>query len=161
MIVLKSYKDYYDLITENVLVPFKAEAKFVSHMEQYFLVHSAKLSDIDSTEHIYFGAEEKLTLENLKKMCASAWEDGLKDVVPYYGHRNSDVTVILFCDSVEEDVLANYKKIRYSKSYKFMIYGLSNFKLVIADLSSETVVANRFGAETKGFIKKFIKKCSS
>ena len=56
--LLPSYKQYYDIYTENILSPFKAEAKFVSHQEQYFLVHSAKLSDIDSTEHIYFASEE-------------------------------------------------------------------------------------------------------
>ncbi|MCQ2612071.1 MAG: hypothetical protein MJ183_00530 [Treponemataceae bacterium] len=158
--LLPSYKEYYDLISENILPPFKAEAKFVSHVEQYFLVHSAKLSDIDSTEHLYFAAEENLSLEKLSDMAKLAWEDGLKDVVPYYGHRNSDVTVIVVCDSADEDVAANVKKIRYSKTYKFMIYGWSNFKLVVVDLKSGKVFSNGQGAETKGFIRKFMKKCS-
>ncbi len=158
--LLPSYKVYYDLISENILPPFKAEAKFVSHLEQYFLVHSAKLSDIDSSEHLYFAAEDNLSLEKLSDMAKLAWEDGLKDVVPYYGHRNSDVTVIVVCDSADEDVAANVKKIRYSKTYKFMIYGWSNFKLVVVDLKSGKVFSNGQGAETKDFIRKFMKKCS-
>lgn len=159
--LLPSYTDYYDLITENILPPFKAEAKFVSHMEQYFLVHSAKLSDIDSTEHIYFATEESLSFERLSELSKIAWEEGLKTVTPYYGHRNSDVTVIVLCDNADDEVIKKCKKIRYSKSYKFMIYGWSNFKLVVADLKTGNVVTNNFGSEIKGFIKKFIKKCTS
>lgn len=158
--LLPSYKEYYDLITENVLPPFKAEAKFVSHVEQYFLVHAAKLSDIDSSEHIYFAAEENLSFEKLNELSKLAWEDGLKDVVPYYGHRNSDVSVIVFTDNADEEVLKKCKKIKYSKSYKFMIHGWSSFKLVVVDLKSLKTVSNQQGAETKDFIKKFLKKCS-
>lgn len=158
--LLPSYKEYYDLITENVLPPFKAEAKFVSHVEQYFLVHAAKLSDIDSTEHLYFAAEENLSFEKLSELARIAWEDGLKTVVPYYGHRNSDVSVIVFTDNADVEVLKNCKKVRYSKTYKFMLHGWSNFKLVVVDLKSGKTVSNNQGAETKDFIKKFLKKCS-
>lgn len=159
--LLPSYKEYYDVNRDNVLSPFKAEAKFVSHVEQYFLVHAAKLSDIDSTEHIYFAAQEKLALEELKEMSAKAWEDGLKSVVPYYGHRNSDVTVIVLCDEVEPEVLKGCRKIKFSKSYKYTIYGWSNFKLVVVDMKNNKVVSNFKGEDTKSFIKKFIKKCAS
>lgn len=158
--LLPSYKEYYDLITEDVLPPFKAEAKFVSHVEQYFLVHAAKLSDIDSTEHIYFAAEENLSFEKLSELAKTAWEDGLKSVVPYYGHRNSDVSVIVFTDNADAEVLKNCRKVRYSKTYKFMLHGWSNFKLVVVDLKSKKTVSNNQGAETKDFIKKFLKKCS-
>lgn len=154
------YKDYYDVSTENVLPPFKVEAKFISHIEQYFIVHSAKLSDIDSTEHLYFAAEDKLTFEDLYKMSEDAWNEGLKSVTPYYGHRNSDVTVIAICNEADEEVLKNCKKIKFSKTYKFMLHGWSNFKLIVIDIKSGKVVSNRFGAETKDYLKKFVKKCS-
>lgn len=159
--LLPMYKEYYDITTEEVLAPFKAEAKFVSHIEQYFLVHAAKLSDIDSTEHMYFSAEEKLSFDALAEMSKKAWEDGMKSVTPYYGHRNSDVTVVVLADEADEEVLKNCKKIKYSKSYKFTLYGWSNFKLVVADLKTGKVVSNFQGAETKDYIKKFLKKCSS
>ena len=64
--LLPSYEGYYDIVRENVLPPFAAEAKFISHQEQYFLVHSAKLSDIDSQEHIYFSTKTSLSFEELK-----------------------------------------------------------------------------------------------
>lgn len=156
--LLPSYMGYYDVAKEGVSPPFKAEAKFVSHVEQYFLVHAAKLSDIDSKETIYFAAEEKLSLEKLKEMSKIAWENGIKDVVPYYGHRNSDVAVVVIADELDDNVLKNVKKIKYQKTYKFMLFGWSNFKLVVVDMKSKKVVSNRFGEETKDFIKKFVKK---
>lgn len=159
--LLPFYKGYYDVVTENVLPPFKAEANFVSHAEQYFLVHSAKLSDIDSKEFIYFGAEETLSFEQLSAMSLAAWEKGMESVVPYYGHRNSDVTVIIFTDKADDLVLKQCKKVKYSKSYKFMFYGWSHFKLVVADLATGKVVSNHFGSETKDYIKKFMKKCGN
>ena len=156
--LLPSYKQYYDVNSETPLPPFKAEALFVSHVEQYFLVHSAKLSDIDSKEQIYFAVEEKLSFERLKELSAIAWENGLKDVVPYYGHKNSDVTLIVFCDDANEDVMKNCKTIKYSKSYKFTLYGWSNFKLVVANIGTKKLVSNRLGSDSKAFINKFVQK---
>lgn len=156
--LLPSYNDYYDVKLEDTLSPFKAEAKFISHMEQYFLVKSAKLSDIDSTEHIYFAAEKDLNFNQLSDMCQKAWEDGLKSITPYYGHRNSDVTVIVFCENPEAELLKKVRKIKYTKSYKFMLHGWSNFKLVVADVTTGKIAANRYGADNKTYITKFVKK---
>jgi len=156
--LLPSYKSYYDLIEENILPPFNAEAKFVQHSEQYFLVKSAKLSDIDSCEHIYFAARTKINLEELKNLCAKAWEDGLKTVTPYYGHRNSDVTVIVLAENTEDELLSQCRKIKYSKTYKFMIYGWSNFKLAVVDLSKQKIATNWHGSEMKSFLKKALKR---
>ncbi|MCQ2593127.1 MAG: hypothetical protein MJ188_10140 [Treponema sp.] len=159
--LLPSYNEYYDVLRENIPSPFKAEAVFISHAEQYFLVRSAKLSDIDSTERIYFAAEEHLSEEALRAMAETAWTEGLKTVVPYYGHRNSDVSVIVFCDGADENVLKKCKKIKYSKSYKFTLFGWSNFKLVVVDMSTGEVASNYHGGDIKTFVKKFIKKCNA
>lgn len=156
--LLPSYEGYYDIVRENVLPPFAAEAKFISHQEQYFLVHSAKLSDIDSTEHVYFAAEQNLSFARLKEVSETAWKNGIKDVVPYYGHRNSDITVIAVCDSADADAMANCKKIKYSKTYKFMLHGWSNFKLAVVDLSAGKVAANWQGGDLKTFLLKAMKK---
>jgi len=156
--LLLSYKQYYDIATEDVLSPFRAEAKFVSHQEQYFLVHSAKLSDIDSTEHVYFAIEDNPSLERLQELAGLAWENGLKSVTPYYGHRNSDVTVIVLASSVDKDVLKACRKIKYSKTYKFMLYGWSNFKFAVIDVSNSSAGSNGQGSDLKKFLLKTLKK---
>lgn len=159
--LLPSFKTYYDVFTEGVVEPFKAEAKFVSHTEQYFLVHSAKLSDIDSVEHIYFATEQNLTIDRVKELSEFAWTEGLKGVVPYYGHRNSDVTVIILCENAADGVLKECKKIKYSKTYKFMLYGWSNFKLAVVDLSKAATGANSQGSDLQKFLLKALKKAGA
>ena len=159
--LLPSYEGYYDVKRENVLHPFAAEAVFISHQEQYFLVHSAKLSDIDSTEHIYFATEQNLSLQRLQELSKDAWENGIKNVQPYYGHRNSDITVIVICENSEPDVFKNCKKIKYSKTYKFMLHGWSNFKLAVVCLSSGKAASNWQGGDLKTFLLKALKKAGA
>lgn len=159
--LLPSYEGYYDVIRENVLPPFSAEAKFISHQEQYFLVHSAKLSDIDSTEHIFFAAEQNITFQRLQELAEKAWEDGLKSIQPYYGHRNSDVTLIVICENADKETLKNCKKIKYSKTYKFMLHGWSNFKLAVVDIATGKTAANWQGGELKSFLLKAMKKAGA
>lgn len=156
--LLPSFMQYYDVTRENVAQPFSAEAKFVSHSEQYFLVKAAKLSDIDSMEHIFFAAEESLSEERLRELCNIAWTEGLKNVQPYYGHRNSDVSVIILAESLDDAARKSVKKIKYSKNYKFMLYGWSCFKLIVADLSSMKTVCNTYAKDLDSVVSKVMKK---
>ena len=74
--------------------------------------------------------------------------------MPYYGHKNSDVTLIVIADSLCDDVKKNIRKIKYSVSYKLGLYGWSNFKLAVKDLASGMVFCNRLGSELKKMIQK-------
>ena len=48
--VLEAYKRYYTIDRDTPTAPFDAEAVFDMHGEQYFLIKSAKITDIDSRE---------------------------------------------------------------------------------------------------------------
>ena len=52
--LLHSFERYYNVREECVVAPFSAEAEFHSHSEQYFLVKSAHVADIDSNEYVFF-----------------------------------------------------------------------------------------------------------
>ncbi|MBQ9827809.1 MAG: hypothetical protein IJM62_03915, partial [Lachnospiraceae bacterium] len=58
--ILLSYKGYYDINTETPAAPFAAEAIFSLHDEKYFLVKSAKLSEADIKEYVYFASVDRL-----------------------------------------------------------------------------------------------------
>lgn len=146
---LNSFRRYYNIETENVLEPFKATATFMSHNEQYYLVKAAKIADIDSNEYVYFACEDELSKEKLENLCNKAWEDGLSKVVPSYGHRNTDVTVVLLCNSIPDEVFDSVKKIKKYKSYKFTFYGWSHFKLIAMDVSLKRLTTNRQGQPLK------------
>ena len=152
--LLKAYERYYSIKKENVKEPFDVEAKFVMHGEQYILVKAARIADIDTNEFVYFKLEDDLSLEQLKNLADKAWKCGLENFVPYYGHKNSDVTLIVIADSLCDDVKKNVRKIKHSVSYKLGLYGWSNFKLAVKDLSTGMVYCNRMGSDAKKLVQK-------
>lgn len=152
--VLKSYQRYYNIKTSDVAEPFSAEAEFISHSEQYVLVKIAKIAEMDTKDFVYFKTCECLTAEELLKLSLIAWETGTSKVQPYNGHRNSDVTLVILADKIEDSAAKLFKKIKYSKSYKFGFYGWSNFKLAAIEVSSGRLFSNRLGSDTKKILAK-------
>ena len=63
--ILPAFEQYYTIKKEDITPPFCNEAEFRSHNEQYFLVRSAHIADIDSNEFVYFADPEELTAEKL------------------------------------------------------------------------------------------------
>lgn len=147
--VLDSFRHYYNVRTENIEAPFCAEADFFAHGEQFFLVKAAKLSDIDSAEFAYFAITEELSLEKIKELSELAWQRGLKKVKPYYGHKNTDVTLIILCNNAPAEVLRKARKINYYKSYKFSFWGFSTFRLCVYDVAAKKLVTNSRGDSLK------------
>ncbi len=150
--VLRSFQHYYDIKTEGVSSPFSAEAVFHAHTEQYFLVKAAKLSDIDSNEYVFFALTDTLTEENLLHFDDCAWKEGLSRVKPAPGHRNSDISLVILADAIDESALKKIKKLRHYKSYKFSFYGWSNYRLFAYDLSRGKGASNRLGKDLKRYI---------
>jgi len=147
--VFSSFERYYTIKKTDITPPFTAEAEFRSHSEQYVLIKAAKIADIDSNDFVYFKIEDCLSLEKLQEFSKIAWEAGLSRVKPYYGHRNSDVTLIILADKIEEETAKMFRKIKFSKSYKFGMFGWSNFRICALEISSGRVFYNRLGKDLK------------
>ena len=154
--ILPAFEQYYT-VKKETLSPFCAEAEFRSHNEQYFLVRSAHIADIDSNEFVYFANPEELTVEKLHELVERAWTVGLEKVRPYNGHRNSDVSLLIFTKSVSEETIKEIKKTKLYKSYKFSFYGWSHFKLAVCNVSDMTVISNRLGKDYVKLITKNLK----
>lgn len=152
--VLKSFERYFTITSENCEKPYFAQAEFSSHGEQYFLVKSAKLSEIDTREFVYFYGTEKITYEELQNLSEQTWNLGCSRINSYYGHKNSDISLIIAVQTVDDNIKKQIKKIKFSKSYKFGIYGYSNFKLAIKELSTNQVFSNRLGTDYKKLLLK-------
>ncbi len=147
--VLSSFERYYTVQTDSASVPFDAEAEFHSHGEQYVLVRAAKVADIDSNDYAFFKKIDTLTSSLLSEYVQAAWEAGLTRVTPYNGHRNSDITLVILADHIEKDTIRDIKKTKRYKSYKFSLWGWSNLRLSVKDLSSGAVYHNRSGENLK------------
>ena len=164
--ILPAFQQYYTIKKDDITPPFCAEAEFRSHNEQYFLVRSAHIADIDSNEFVYFAALSDLDNEKLEELVNVAWQAGLSKVHPHEGHRNSDITLIILADKIANETKIKIKKTKLYKSYKFSFHGWSNFKLAAADLDSTAkdgspdVYSNRLGKDFAKLIKKNIKNPS-
>ena len=172
--LLPAFEQYYTVKKDNITPPFCNEAEFRSHNEQYFLVRAAHIADIDSNEFVYFADPAELTEEKLTELVNTAWTTGLEKVRPYNGHRNSDISLLIFTKSLgmsssnienmsssgtnrRSELIHTIKKTKLYKSYKFSFHGWSHFKLAVCDVSDLTVYTNRQGKDFAKLIKKNIK----
>lgn len=144
--ILRSYREYYAVRQDGALPLFVAEAEFHAHGEQYYLVRAAKIADIDSNEYVFFAQENELDLPRLQFLQEAAWNEGLSRVHPQPGHRNSDVTLIIIAGAVQHGAARAVRKLSRYKSYRLSFWGWSHFRLLVCDLSSGKVLANRMGS---------------
>ena len=147
--LLPSFRRYYNIKTEGVEAPFVAEALFNSHNEQYFLLKSARISEMNDSETIYFHTADTLSAEELKNLDECAWERGLADVKPDSKHHSTNVALIIIADKIEEEAFRLVKKLSHSRSYKFGLHGYSNYRLVAWELSTGKITHNRQGQDLK------------
>ena len=148
-LILRSYIRYYDVIREDVEAPFAAEARFHSHGETYVLVKSARISEADSHEYVYFAVADQLDAEEAAALEQTAWERGLAHVKPHNAHRNSDVTLIILAGTMTPEAKQTVKRSRHSKSYKHSFQGWSSYRAIALETSSGELAYNRLGKDLK------------
>ena len=165
--ILPAFEQYYT-VNKDSKPPFCAQAEFRSHNEQYFLVRSAHIADIDSNEFVYFAQTPSLSKDQLEEFVNASWQDGLSKVKPYNGHRNSDVSLIIITKTLDTNVsfsgltrksmniIELIKKTKLYKSYKWSLHGWSHFKLAVVALETQDIYFNRFGKDYKKLLEKNI-----
>lgn len=154
--LLEAYSIYYNIKEEDVTEPFDAEAVFSAKNEQYFLIKSAKLAEMQASEFVYFAKRENLKFEELQKLDETAWERGMERVDPNPDHKSSDVILIVITDHISDGIRRNVKKFRHSKSYKLGLWGFSRYMLCIIESSTGDAVYNGQGMNLKKTIRQII-----
>ena len=145
--LLKSYRRYYDIKTEDVEPPFAAEAAFHSHDEQYFLIRSAKLAEAEAHEYVFFAVEDSLDLAAVQRLDACAWERGIARAKPSSHHRSTDVVLILLAEHIAPDAMRYIEKLKRYQSYRFTLNGWSQYQAVALETSTGALSFNRRGRD--------------
>lgn len=140
---MDSYSVYYNINRDEVTDGFDAEAVFDSKSEQYFLIKAAKVADIHTAEYVYFKKTDKLSDNDLKLLDEKAWNEGISHVKPGPDHKNTDVVLIIFADSIDDDTKECIKKLKHSKNYNHALYGYSNYRLIVIGLNEGIVYFNK------------------
>ena len=146
-LVLPLFEVYYNITGEGegVTEPFTAEAAFHSHEEQYFLFKSAKYTECDAHEYIFFAAREHLTLAEARALDERAWAEGLSRVKPSAIHRSTDIGLILLADTVDPEAADYIRRLRRSRSYMLLLHGYSNYRAIAIETSTGAMACNRLG----------------
>lgn len=147
--LLKSYKRYYNIKTEDVAGPFAAEAVFHTHDEQYFLVKAARLAEADAHEYVFFATAPELELPDIQSLDEAAWTEGLSRVIPHANHRSSDITLIVLAEHISDDAVRFIRKLKRYKSYRHTLQGWSNYSVVALETSTGGFFCNRRGKNLK------------
>lgn len=140
-----SFESYYNVTKEDVQEPFVGEAQFHSDDSMYFLIKAAKLSESNSNEYIFFAAEDHLTSDRFEYLDSTAWERGISRVNPGPGHHFTDVSLVIIADEIDKELEAVIKKRSHQKSYRHMLWGFSNYRLVAIGLNEGIIIHNRQG----------------
>ncbi len=156
--LLRSYTRYYDVIRENVEPPFAAEAVFHSHDEQYVLVKSARISESDSHEYVFFATTDALDEAVADRLEQTAWDRGMARVQPHMNHRSSDVTLIVLAGTITPEAKRRIKKSKRTKSYKHSLHGWSNYRAIALETSSGDLAFNRLGRDLKKLFRNILKQ---
>ena len=147
--ILKSYKRYYNIKTEDAAAPFAAEAVFHTHDEQFFLVKAARLAEADAHEYVFFATADNIGLSDAESLDEAAWSEGMSRVVPHANHRSTDIVLILLAEHISEDAADYIKKIKRYKSYRHTLQGWSNYSVVAMETSTGDFFCNRRGRNLK------------
>lgn len=145
--LLKSYRRYYNIQTEDVEPPFAAEAVFHTHDEQYFLSKRAKLSESEAHEYVFFATGDALELADVQRLDQIAWERGLSRVRPHANHRSTDIVLIILAERIAPEAKRYIRTIKHSQNYRFLLYGWSGFRTIALETSSGTLSWNRRGRD--------------
>ena len=146
--LLPSYERYYD-VTRERRGSFAATARFYTRGEQYFLIKSAKMWELESNEFVYFLPTDHLTEDQLAERIEEAWNDAMPQVHPSESHRNSDVTLVVLTPELGKNARKALRRFHRSVGYRHGMHGWSNFRLGAIELSDGKISTNRHGADLK------------
>lgn len=150
--LIDAYKGYYNIKREDVTAPFDAEGYLSNEAEQYFLVKAAKIAFVNSYEYVYFRKCPRIDADTLTELDRIAWETGISEVRPDTNHKNTDVALIVVADVVTQDLRDRIDTFKHSKNYMLGFHGFSNYRLVVIEAPSKTVLTNRRGRELRDFV---------
>lgn len=151
--VLQVFAGYYDINRDAPLVPFDAEAEFRMHGEEFLLIRSAKITEMDSREFVFFAVRDVLSAQEFEALQEKAWETGLARATVGAHHRNSDVILIILAWTVAEDAVRQIRKSRHYRSYRFGLQGWSESRTAVVELSTGRRYFSRTGDTLKRYLK--------
>ena len=154
--VLKdAYSAYYTLV-ENVEteLPLAFRGDYNKRDEQFFLTKDATIWANERGEYCYLFSAHGFDPTTVKACVDYAIADGLPRVKPHKEHQCTNIKVVFLADAADDEVRKAVKKLSFTKSYRFGLWGFTNLLAGIVDMETQKTVTNAAGHELAPFFKK-------
>lgn len=147
----KFYK--YFTIEKNIFIKgieINIFAKYFEKTGRTLITQKDVIDAFENYEYCFIKTYESISLKEIIE-----FEEFLKNAVesyvkPHYEHMCTYVTgVIVSKNILTEECIKEVKKFKYSKSFKFMLHGWCDVRLIAADLFSDAVITNKAGKSVK------------
>ncbi len=151
-----SYSAYYNIYPNEGMteLPLVLRADYFSRGERYFLVKSNTIWGNETNEYCYLFSAPALDGETVNRCIDFAIEDTLPRVKPHKEHQYTNVKTVFVADSFDKETIQVIQKRKFSKSYRFSLYGYTTLLTAAVDLAQEKAFTNPAGQDQQKFFKK-------
>ena len=158
--VLNSYKSYFDIervVDQGSIV---AKACFHSRTEKFVLVKSVKVWVVETNDYVYVYSTPFLDLDEFTKCKEKSISEGLMQIHPHNEHMCSYITAIILADTIDPLVISKIKSCKFSKNFLLTFHGWAILRLLVLDINTPAVIANKAGKELTDFLSSCLKEVS-
>lgn len=153
--LLRSYERFYDITrydSDGKTEPVKgarliARCDFFEYSEKYVLIKKAKIWEADCEDFLYLFSTDRLTVETADECRRYVWEDGKPRIHVGPGHMYSYVTMVILCNSADENARGALKKYKDSQSFLFSLHGWMTLRAAAVILPEGKIITNWNGRE--------------
>lgn len=137
--MLAAHETWFDVARDRTVAGrmFPGVAEFHEQGERYVLTKRAKLWEVASNEYVFFDTVGFLEEGAFDEMVSFMKLQALPEVVhPHPDHMFSNLSLVLIADSVAPGVERAVRRVRFRKNHKLGLWGWSDLKVAVVDLSS-------------------------
>lgn len=158
--ILERHRAYYDIevIGSMGLV---AIASFHRTSGTHLITESIPLHSEEDHEYVYIYSEESIDENGLDGIIGSSLRMGAERISPKRGHRRSMITTIAVCDSISAEAKRRIRRHGFFKSFRFMLHGWMEHRIVAVESSTGCVVAGRRSGDLTRMVEQAVSEADS
>ena len=152
----EAYGAYYNIIPDADAgeLPLVFRADYFSRDEGYFLMKKNTVWGNETNEYCYLFSAPSFDADTVNKCIDYALADGMPRVKPHREHQYTNIKTVFVADGFDDETLKLVKTRKFSKSYRFSLYGYSELLTAAVDISREQAFTNPAGQTQQKFFGK-------
>ena len=154
--ILEQYSAYYDVTRIGGDGRPAAVAVFHSRGERYLLTRTVNMWAVEDHEYVFFFSVDGLDDSTYRNCMDISLSRGMEMIHPSSEHRSSTITSIIICDSISQSVTKEIKRHSHHRSFRMILDGWMDHRVVAVPKLSDGIVSDRFGREVAETIRRSV-----